>query len=92
MFFSGSAWGYVLLLYVIMQAARAAVLVLLYPILIHLGYGMNWKEAIIIVWSGLRGAVSLAMALSVNVSYIQERFLVHQSPISKHYQMRICYF
>lgn len=63
-----------------MQAARAAVMVLLYPILIHLGYGMNWKEAIIVVWSGLRGAVSLAMALSVNVSYIQDMLLVHQLP------------
>uniref|UniRef100_A0A7N0T9D4 Cyclic nucleotide-binding domain-containing protein n=1 Tax=Kalanchoe fedtschenkoi TaxID=63787 RepID=A0A7N0T9D4_KALFE len=63
---NGGAWGYVILLYVIMQVARAVVVVVLYPILIHLGYGMNWKEATVIVWSGLRGAVSLSMALSVN--------------------------
>ncbi|KAL9685164.1 hypothetical protein QQ045_022611 [Rhodiola kirilowii] len=63
---NGSAWVYVILLYVIMQVARAIVMIVLYPMLIHLGYGMNWKEATIIVWSGLRGAVSLSMALSVD--------------------------
>ena len=50
--------------------ARAAVVGALYLLLRYFGYGLDLKEAIIIVWSGLRGAVSLSLALSVKVSYI----------------------
>lgn len=35
------------------------------PILRHTGYGMSWKEGIVMTWGGLRGAVSLALALQV---------------------------
>ncbi|KAM3383709.1 hypothetical protein ACQJBY_008405 [Aegilops geniculata] len=45
--------------------ARAAVVGALYLLLRYFGYGLDFKEAIIIVWSGLRGAVSLSLALSV---------------------------
>lgn len=37
------------------------------PVLSHLGYGMNWKEAIVLAWGGLRGAVGLALALFVSL-------------------------
>ncbi|KAI3951869.1 hypothetical protein MKW92_021475 [Papaver armeniacum] len=37
----------------------------LYPFLHYFGYGLDWKEAIVLVWSGLRGVVALSMALSV---------------------------
>ncbi|KFK43712.1 hypothetical protein AALP_AA1G163100 [Arabis alpina] len=40
----------------------------LYPLLRRFGYGLNWKESIILTWSGLRGAVSLSLALSVKQS------------------------
>ena len=44
---------------------RLVVVGLLMPILIHLGYGSSWKQAVVITWAGLRGAVSLALALLV---------------------------
>lgn len=62
------SWGYLLLLYVFVQVARVVVVGVLFPFLQYFGYGLDWREAIILVWSGLRGAVALALALSVKRS------------------------
>ena len=51
-----------------MQISRAIVVSVLFPLLRHFGYGMDFKEAIVLVWSGLRGAVALSLSLSVKVS------------------------
>ncbi|XP_043695377.1 sodium/hydrogen exchanger 8 isoform X2 [Telopea speciosissima] len=60
----GTSWGYLILLYVFVQISRAIVVGVLYPFLRYFGYGLDWKEAIILIWSGLRGAVALALSLS----------------------------
>jgi sodium/hydrogen exchanger 10/11 len=44
---------------------RGLVIAILSPILRNTGYGMTWKEGIVMTWGGLRGAVSLALALQV---------------------------
>ncbi len=36
------------------------------PILKYTGYGLTWRNAAVMMWSGLRGAVGLALALVVN--------------------------
>ncbi|KAK4484112.1 hypothetical protein RD792_011332 [Penstemon davidsonii] len=59
------SWGYLFLLYVFVQVSRMATVGILFPFLQYLGYGLDWKEAIILVWSGLRGAVALSLSLSV---------------------------
>ena len=61
-------WGYLILLYLFVQLSRAIVVIVLFPGLALSGYGLSWKEAIILVWSGLRGAVALTLALTVSVS------------------------
>ena len=33
------------------------------PLLMHIGYSIDWKQIIVITWGGLRGAVGLALAL-----------------------------
>ena len=66
--FAGRDWSYLLLLYVFVQIARAFLVAVLYPCLKYFGYGINWKEAIVLVWAGLRGAVALSLSLSVAVS------------------------
>lgn len=63
-----SAWGYLILLYVFLQISRAIVVGSLYPFLRYFGYGLDWKEGIVLVWSGLRGAVALSLSLSVKQS------------------------
>jgi NhaP-type Na+/H+ or K+/H+ antiporter len=64
----GTSWGFLLLLYVFVQISRLIVVSALYPLLRHFGYGLDMKEAMILVWSGLRGAVALSLSLSVKVS------------------------
>ena len=44
---------------------RALVLLLLSPILKRSGYGMNFRDAVLITWGGLRGAVCLNLALLI---------------------------
>ncbi|KQJ88386.1 hypothetical protein BRADI_4g17381v3, partial [Brachypodium distachyon] len=60
-----TSWGFLLLLYVFVQMTRLVVLSVMYPLLRSLGYGLDLKEATVIVWSGLRGAVSLSLSISV---------------------------
>ncbi|KAL8157682.1 sodium/hydrogen exchanger 8-like [Apium graveolens] len=61
-------WGYLILLYIFVQVSRTVVVVVLYPFLRYFGYGLDWKEATVLVWSGLRGAVALSLSLSVKGS------------------------
>lgn len=64
----GASWGFLILLYVYVQASRFIVVGILYPFLRYFGYGLDWKEATILIWSGLRGAVALSLSLSVKRS------------------------
>ncbi|XP_031268164.1 sodium/hydrogen exchanger 7 isoform X2 [Pistacia vera] len=64
----GYSWGYLILLYVFVQVSRCVVVGILYPFLRYFGYGLDWKEAAILIWSGLRGAVALSLSLSVKRS------------------------
>lgn len=52
-------------LYVTIHITRASVVLLFSPLLKRMGYGMSWKEAAIMVFGGLRGAVGLIMGLIV---------------------------
>lgn len=72
-FLPGHSWGYLFLLYAFVQLSRLIVVGVLYPFLQYLGYGLDWKEAVILIWSGLRGAVALSLSLSVKVSNIRTR-------------------
>ncbi|XP_034911297.1 sodium/hydrogen exchanger 8 isoform X2 [Populus alba] len=64
----GHAWGYLFLLYIFVQLSRFVVVGVSYPFLRYFGYGLDWKEATILIWSGLRGAVALSLSLSVKAS------------------------
>ncbi|GLJ39011.1 hypothetical protein SUGI_0795200 [Cryptomeria japonica] len=64
----GGTWGDLVILYVLLQLSRVVVVVLLYPGLRYFGYGLDWKEAVILIWSGLRGAVALSLSLILNRS------------------------
>uniref|UniRef100_A0A1J3FAF8 Sodium/hydrogen exchanger 7 n=1 Tax=Noccaea caerulescens TaxID=107243 RepID=A0A1J3FAF8_NOCCA len=66
--YQGNSWGFLFLLYFYIQLSRCVVVGVLYPLLCRVGYGLDWKEATILVWSGLRGAVALSLSLSVKQS------------------------
>lgn len=63
-----NSWGYLILLYALVLVSRAVVVGVLYPFLQYFGYGLDLKEAFILVWGGLRGAVALSLSLSVKRS------------------------
>ncbi|KAF3678812.1 Sodium/hydrogen exchanger 7 [Capsicum annuum] len=65
---SDNSWGYLVLLYVLVLVSRPVVVGVLYPFLRYFGYGLDWKEAFILVWGGLRGAVALSLSLSIKRS------------------------
>ncbi|KAE9600993.1 putative cAMP-dependent protein kinase regulatory subunit [Lupinus albus] len=67
-FSDGKSWVNLLLLYAYVQVSRCIVVGALFPFLRYFGYGLEWKEAIILIWSGLRGAVALSLSLSVKSS------------------------
>ena len=50
-----------------LQVIRFVMIFLMLPVLSRLGYGLTWREAIILAWGGLRGAVGLALALFVSL-------------------------
>jgi NhaP-type Na+/H+ or K+/H+ antiporter len=59
-----------LVLWFILTIIRAAVVFLMSPILTRIGYGLTAKEAAVMVWGGLRGAVSLSLALLVDGNHL----------------------
>ncbi|KAI3908255.1 hypothetical protein MKX01_027277 [Papaver californicum] len=71
-------WGYLVLLYVLVQVSRAIVVGTLYPFLHYFVSGLDWKEAIVLFWSSLRGVVALSMALSVKRVSDNSSFLNHE--------------
>ena len=65
-----SDFGYAILIYVVVTLIRIIVIGILTPVLKLQGYGLSVDRSILIVWGGLRGAVSLALALSVTLDPI----------------------
>ena len=53
------------LIYLGIHLIRAFVILIFYPIMKKIGYGINRKEATVLWWGGLRGVIGLAMALIV---------------------------
>ncbi len=58
-------WVALGILYVSLQIIRATSVVVFMPLLKRIGIGINRQKATVLVWGGLRGAVSLALALTV---------------------------
>ena len=46
-----------------MQAIRCIVFLVCYPALKYTGYSITWRQAVVMVWAGLRGAVGLALSM-----------------------------
>jgi len=58
-------WILILALYCVTNVIRAIVIAVLSPLLNLVGAKVSWKSAAVMTWGGLRGAVSLALALMV---------------------------
>lgn len=54
--------------YVILHFIRFGLIVLWWPILRRIGYGLNFKQVVLCAYAGLRGAVGMSLALMVAAS------------------------
>lgn len=64
--FSWTLIGGIVVMFVALNVIRYIMIALFYPILSRNGYGLNWRESIILGWGGLRGALGMSMALMVS--------------------------
>lgn len=58
-------WLDLLFMYGLIHLTRSLVIIIFLPLLKRWGYGLTWKEALICIFGGLRGAVGLALGLLV---------------------------
>lgn len=58
-------WVRMIGLYLILNIARGLSTWIMYPTLARMGYGLNLKETIMLIYSGLRGAICIALAMLV---------------------------
>eukprot|EP00966_Prymnesium_polylepis_P230202 5326552-Prymnesium_polylepis.1 len=56
--------GYGLLMWVLMSAYRALVMFGVIPLFRSSMYGYDWRDALVLSWGGLRGAVGLGLAVA----------------------------
>ena len=59
-------WVTLGVLYIVLTLIRAISVMMLMPILKHIGVGITKQKATVLVWGGLRGAVALSLALSLS--------------------------
>ncbi|KAL7519475.1 hypothetical protein ACHAWX_004231 [Stephanocyclus meneghinianus] len=58
-------WGYMVLLHIYLIGARFALVFIFYPLTARIGIGTNLKEAVFMSYAGFRGAVGIALSLSL---------------------------
>lgn len=73
--------------YLILHVIRFSMILLFWPCLAKIGYGMSFKQVILCSYAGLRGAVGLSLALIVASSdkvptYVQDVILLHVAGVA----------
>lgn len=56
----------VVLVFIGLNIIRYLMIIVLMPLLRRSGYGLSWRESVILGWGGLRGALGMSMALMVS--------------------------
>lgn len=64
--FSWSSFAILILIYICLHLFRFAMIMLLYPLMKRMGYGLSKRESVILTWGGLRGALGMTLALMVS--------------------------
>jgi len=61
-------WGFMIVLYLILFLIRIIVIGVFFPVISRVGLRASWQDSVMMVWGGLRGAVGIALALSLDNS------------------------
>ena len=85
----GNDYLHLFALYIVLNVIRFIMVICLYPVLRSGPYGIDWKQAAVLVYGGLRGAVGLTLALLINLEPAnplltqenQDRILFHTAGI-----------
>lgn len=64
--FSWTNLAALFLIYIGVNVVRAIMIAILYPVMKRCGYGLSFRESVILTWGGLRGALGLTLALMVS--------------------------
>lgn len=59
-------FGYSILLYIIIHLGRTLSVLIFYPLMRLSGVRFSWKEYLVLIWSGLRGSMSVILALMID--------------------------
>ncbi|CAF0926419.1 unnamed protein product [Adineta steineri] len=75
-------FGFSILLYIAIHLARLSSALILYPFIRWSGVHLSWREYTVLVWGGLRGSMSVILALMVDSEEqidieTRHRFLFH---------------
>ncbi|BDY05006.1 cation:proton antiporter [Ferrimonas sp. YFM] len=71
-------WWSLLLLYPALLVIRGITIGAFLPLLRRIGIGLTREKALVLLWGGLRGAVSLALALTIAVDQLLPREVADQ--------------
>jgi NhaP-type Na+/H+ or K+/H+ antiporter len=66
-------------IWILLHVVRAIMLILLWPVLSNGEYNFTIQQAVAVVYGGLRGAVSLTLALIVNEQLDEQKILLADS-------------
>jgi NhaP-type Na+/H+ or K+/H+ antiporter len=72
--YTGKDFLILILFYIGITLIRGIVIGFFFPLMKRIGYGITFKESIILTWGGLRGAIGLALALIV----VSEESIPHE--------------
>ena len=64
--FHSKDWSFLFLLYLLINVIQFFLVTVFYPLLSRIGLGWRWEEALFVSYSGLRGAVGIAFAVSLD--------------------------
>lgn len=84
--FTGKDFIILIILYIGIHIVRALVIAMFYPLMKKAGYGLSKKNAYVLWWGALRGAIGLALALIVAGEtkidvHIRDQFLFYTAGI-----------
>ena len=87
---TGKELGWAILLYFALLVIRGIIIAIAYPLMRRSIYSFSWKDATVLWWGGLRGAVGLSLALSLDEfgergiidEDVTDRFLLYVSVVT----------